>query len=141
MRFMVLVPASKESEAGQLPSRELLERMTAFNSEMVKAGVLLAGDGLHPTSKGARITYNAGKTKVIDGPFTEAKELIAGYWVIQVKSKEEAVAWMSRAPFDGGTSIEIRQIHDPADFASVDPTGEILAKEASLRAQAAQQKG
>ncbi len=142
MRFMVLVPGNKESEAGQLPSRELLEKMGAFNAEMVKAGVLLAGDGLHPTSKGARIVFNSGKTKVTDGPFTESKELVAGYWILQVKSKEEAIAWISRAPFDGGTTIEIRQIFSPEDFAPVDPTGEIRAKEAALRAQTeAQQKG
>jgi hypothetical protein len=139
---MVLVPASKESEAGVLPSRELLEKMGAFNAEMVKAGVLLAGEGLHPTSKGARIVFNGGKTKVIDGPFAESKELVAGYWILQVKSREEAIAWISRAPFDGGTSIEIRQVFSPEDFAPVDPTGEIRAKEAALRAQTeAQQKG
>ncbi len=135
MRFMVLVPASKESESGQLPSRELLEKMGAFNAEMVKAGVLLAGEGLHPTSKGSRIVFSGGKTKVTDGPFAESKELIAGYWVLQVKSREEAIAWISRAPFDGGTTIEIRQVFSPEDFAPADPTGELMAKEAELRAQ------
>jgi hypothetical protein len=142
MRFMVLVPANKETESGQLPSREDLEKMGAFNAEMVKAGVLLAGEGLHPTSKGARIVFNQGKCKVTDGPFSESKELIAGYWILQVKSREEAIAWISRAPFDGGTTVEIRQVFSPEDFAPVDPTGEIRAKEAALRAQAeAQHKG
>ena len=140
MRFMVLVPASKESEAGQLPSRELLEKMGAFNAEMVKAGVLLAGEGLHPTSKGSRIVFSGGgKTKVTDGPFTESKELVAGYWILQVKSREEAIAWISRAPFDGGATIEIRQVFSPEDFAPVDPTGELMAKEEELRKQAAAQ--
>jgi hypothetical protein len=139
MRFMVLVPASKESEAGQLPSRELLEKMGAFNAEMVKAGVLLAGEGLHPTSKGARIVFDKGKCKVTDGPFAESKELIAGYWVLQVKSREEAIAWISRAPFDGGTTIEIRQVFSPEDFAPGDPTGELMAKDEELRKQAAAQ--
>lgn len=142
MRFMVLVPASKESEAGVLPTRELLEKMGAFNADMVKAGVLLAGEGLHPTSKGSRVTFNAGKTKVTDGPFAESKELIAGYWILQVKSREEAIAWISRAPFDGGTTIEIRQVFSPEDFAPVDPTGELMRKEEELRKQAeAQHKG
>ena len=137
MRFMVLVPANKESEAGVLPSAELIAKMGAFNEEMVKAGVMLAGEGLHATSKGARIQFAGGKTKVVDGPFTESKELIAGFWIIQVKSKEEAIAWISRAPFDGGVSIEIRQIFDPEDFAPVDPTGELRAKEKALREQTA----
>ncbi len=139
---MVFVPASKESEEGKLPSRDLVEKMMTFNEEMVKAGVLLAGEGLHPTSKGMRITYSDGKTKVTDGPFTESKELVAGYWVIQVKSKDEAIAWMSRAPFGGGVSIELRQIFEPSDFSSVDPSGELIAKALSLRNQsAAQHKG
>jgi hypothetical protein len=141
MRFMVFVPASKESEEGKLPSRDLVEKMMKFNEEMVKAGVLLAGEGLQPTSKGARITYDDGKIKVTDGPFTESKELIAGYWVIQVKSKEDAIAWMSRAPFGGGVSLELRQIFEPTDFSSVDPSGELIAKDFSLRSQSAQQKG
>ena len=98
MRFMIMVPASKESEAGVLPDGKLLAEMGKFNEEMVKAGVMLAGEGLHASSKGARVTFSGGKTTVVDGPFTESKELIAGYWLIQVKSKEEAVAWMRRAP-------------------------------------------
>ncbi len=116
MRFMVIVPAGKESEAGVLPSKEILTAMGKFNEEMVKAGVMLAGEGLQPTSKGARIRFDPGKTTVTDGPFTESKELIAGFWLIQVRSKEEAVAWMKRAPFGGGTEIEIRQIFETEDF-------------------------
>jgi hypothetical protein len=116
MRFMVLVPANKDSEAGMLPSEELFAEMGRFNEEMVRAGVMLAADGLQPTSKGARIRFSGGKTTVTDGPFTESKELIAGYWIIQVKSKEEAIEWMKRAPFDGGVEIEIRQIFEAEDF-------------------------
>jgi len=138
MRFMILVPASAESEAGVLPDAKILAEMGRFNEELVKAGVMLAGEGLHPSSKGARIRFADGKTTVTDGPFTESKELIAGYWLIQAKSKEEAVAWMRRAPFGGGVQLEIRQVFDPADFAPVDPTGEIRAKEAELRARTGQ---
>jgi hypothetical protein len=141
MRFMVMVPASKESEAGVLPDPSLLERMGKFNEELVKAGVMLAGEGLHPTSKGARIRYEHGKTSVFDGPFAESKELVAGFWLIQVKSKEEAIAWMKRAPFDGGATIELRQVFEPADFAPVDPTGEHRAREAELAKQIAAQRG
>src|SRR5271167_2721723 len=102
MRFMVMVPADKQSEAGALPDAEMLGTMGKFNEEMVKAGVMLAGEGLMPTSKGARITFSGGKTTVVDGPFTESKELIAGFWLIQVKSRDEAIAWMRRAPFGEG---------------------------------------
>src|SRR5436853_3606883 len=102
MRFMVIVPANKDSEAGVLPDKKILTDMGKFNEEMVKAGVMLAGEGLQPTSKGARIKFSGGKTMVTDGPFAESKELIAGFWLIQVKSKEEAIDWMRRAPFDGG---------------------------------------
>src|SRR5579872_2537856 len=127
MRFMVIVKASKESEAGVLPSRELLTEMGKFNEELVKAGVMLAGEGLHPTSKGVRVKFEGGKRTVIDGPFTETKELIAGFWMIQVKSKEEAIEWVKRAPFDGGVEIEIRQVFEVEDF------GEAMTPE--LRAQ------
>ncbi len=106
MRFMVIVPASKESEAGVLPDAKLLADMGKFNEEMIKAGVMLAGEGLQPTSKGARLKFQDGKTTVTDGPFTESKELIAGFWLLQVKSKDEAIAWMRRAPFGGGTELE-----------------------------------
>ena len=141
MRFMVLVPASAESEAGVLPDAKLLAEMGKFNEELVKAGVMLAGEGLHASSKGARLTFSGGKVAVLDGPFTEAKELIAGYWLIQVKSKEEAIAWMKRAPFGDGVVVELRQVFDPADFAPVDPTGELRAHEAKLREMAASPKG
>jgi hypothetical protein len=131
---MILVPANTDSEAGALPTAEMLLEMGKFNEELVKAGVLLAGEGLHPTSKGVRVTFDGKKRTVVDGPFTEAKELIAGFWLIQVKSKEEAVEWMKRAPFPTGTTLEIRQVHEPDDFAPVDPTGEVRRNEARLRA-------
>ena len=102
MRFMILVKADKDSEAGVLPSEQLLTEMGKYNEELVKAGVMLAGEGLHPSSKGARVRFSGGKRTVIDGPFTESKELIAGFWLWQVKSKEEAIEWLKRAPFDGG---------------------------------------
>jgi hypothetical protein len=116
MRFMVMVPASKESEAGVLPSTELLAKMGKFNDELVQAGVMRGGEGLHASSKGARIKFSGGKTSVVDGPFTESKELIAGFWILEVKSKEEAIEWMRRAPFGDDTTLELRQIVDTADF-------------------------
>lgn len=116
MRVMVIVKASKESEAGVLPSTELLTSMGKYNEQLVKAGVMLAGDGLHPSSKGKRIRFSGDKRTVIDGPFTETKELIAGFWVWQVRSMEEAVEWLKRAPFDGGAEVEIRQVFEAADF-------------------------
>jgi hypothetical protein len=141
MRFMVMVPADKQSEAGVLPDAQMLGAMGKFNEELVKAGVMLAGEGLKPTSKGARITFSGGKTTVVDGPFTESKELIAGFWLIQVKSKDEAIAWMRRAPFPEGVRLEIRQIFDDADFAPSDPTGELRAKDQELRERLASRKG
>ena len=120
MRFMILVPASQESEAGVLPDEKMLTEMNKFNEEMVKAGVMLAGEGLHPTSRGARIKYENGKTTVIDGPFTE--------------SKEEAIEWMKRAPFDGGVELEIRQIFESEDFGA-NLTPELREQEERLRAQ------
>jgi hypothetical protein len=116
MRFMVLVPGSPESEAGELPSTELLEAMTKYNEELVKAGVMLAGDGLHPTSKGAKVRFDRGRTTVIDGPFTEAKEIVAGYWIWECASRDEAIEWLKRAPFDGGAEIELRQVFEMDDF-------------------------
>src|SRR5688572_3689944 len=108
MRFMVLVKASKQSEAGVMPTEEQLAAMGTFNEELIKSGIMLAGDGLHPSSKGAKIRYANGKRTVIDGPFTEAKELVAGYWIIQVKSREEAIEWLKRAPMDvGGEEAEV----------------------------------
>ena len=117
MRVMVFVPGNKESEAGVMPSSELIAEMTKFNEELVKAGVMLAGDGLQPTSKGAKVRFADGKTTVIDGPFTEAKELVAGYWIWQVKSLDEAIEWIKRAPFGGGVEIELRPIFEMEDFA------------------------
>jgi hypothetical protein len=117
MRFMMLVKASQDSEAGVLPSKELIAEMGKYNEELVKAGVMLAGEGLHASSKGARITFSKDKRTVTDGPFTEAKELIAGFWLIQVTSKEEAIEWASRVPFEDG-EVEIRQVFEAEDFAA-----------------------
>src|SRR2546423_12645838 len=118
MRFMILVQASKESEAGVMPSQQLLTEMGKFNEELVKAGVMLAGEGLHPSSKGARVRFSGGKRTVIDGPFAETKELIAGFWIWQVKSKEEAIEWVKRCPDPTGVEaeIEIRQVFEASDF-------------------------
>jgi hypothetical protein len=140
MRFMVIVKADKESEAGALPSQEILAKMSKFNEQLVKAGVMLAGEGLHPSSKGARVKFSGDKRTVTDGPFAETKELIAGFWMWKVKSKEEAIEWLKRAPFDSGAEIEIRQVFESEDFAPSDPTGEIRAKEDRLRAQIADKK-
>jgi hypothetical protein len=117
MRFMVLVPATPESESGGLPDKGDLEAMGPFNEELVKAGVMLAADGLHPSSKGARVRFNGRERTVIDGPFTEAKELVAGYWIWECASKEEAIEWIKRAPlFDNGMEIELRQIMEPEEL-------------------------
>ena len=118
MRFMVMVKASADSEAGVLPSQELLDAMGRYNEELVKAGVLLAADGLQPSSKGARVRFSGSKRTVIDGPFAETKELIAGFWIIQVRSREEAIEWVKRCPnpMPGESEIEIRQIFEPDDF-------------------------
>ena len=132
MRFMVLVKANKDSEAGVLPSTEVLEEMGRYNEELVKAGVMLAGEGLQASSKGARVKFARGKRTVIDGPFAETKELIAGFWLWQVKSKEEAIEWLKRAPFED-TEVEIRQVFETQDFAPSDPTGEIRKQEEELR--------
>ena len=131
MRFMMLVKASKESEAGVMPSRELVAAMGKYNEELINAGAMLAGDGLHPSSKGARVKFQNGKTIVIDGPFAETKELLAGYWVIQVKSKEEALEWAKRIPFCEGEEVEIRQLFDASDFPA-----DILPPEEAAREQA-----
>ena len=135
MRFMVLVPASKESEEGQMPSLELLQAMQKYNEGLVKAGVMLDGDGLRPSSYGARVKFEGGKRTVIDGPFAEAKELVAGYWIWDCKSKEEAIEWLKRAPFDGGVEIELRQMHLPDDFGSIQDSDGVLTAEARLREQ------
>jgi hypothetical protein len=116
MRVMVLVPASKESESGMLPDTKMLTEMGKFNEELVKAGVMLAGEGLQPTSKGKRVKFSGGTPTVMDGPFAESKELVAGFWLWQVKSMDEAVAWIKKAPFGGGTVIELRQVFETEDF-------------------------
>ncbi len=134
MRFMVIVKANKQSEAGVLPSAELLNKMGEFNEQLAKAGAMLAGEGLQPSSKGARIRFSGEKRTVTDGPFAETKELIAGFWLIQVKSKEEAIEWFSRAPFDNNEEIEVRQVFEAEDFAPVS-TPEIQQREERLRAQ------
>lgn len=136
MRFMIIVKATADSEAGKMPSTELLTAMGKFNEELVNAGVLLAGEGLHPSSKGARIRYDGASRSVIDGPFAETRELIAGFWLIQVKSKEEAIEWMKRCPnpFDGPSEIEIRQVFEMSDFGEA-ATPAVVAHEEALRAR------
>ncbi len=139
MRFMILVKADKNSEAGVLPDEKLLTEMTNYNEELVKAGVLLAGEGLHPSSKGARVRFSGNKRTVIDGPFAETKELIAGFWLIEVKSREEAIEWVKRCPnpMPGTESeIEIRQVFEAEDFGSA-LTPELREKEERQRAQIA----
>src|SRR3954469_25634835 len=136
MRFMVIVKASKDSEAGVMPSMELLTEMGKFNEEMCKAGVMQAGEGLHPTSKGARIAFTGGEPAVKQGPFDVTRDLIAGFWLIDVASKDDAIAWMKRAPFAAGDEIEIRQVFAAEDFGAA-PTPELREKEERLRAQAA----
>jgi hypothetical protein len=135
MKFMVIVKANEQSEAGKLPEEKLFAEMGKFNEELVKAGVMLAGEGLQPSSKGVRMRFEGKKRTVIDGPFAETKELVAGFWILQAKSREEVVEWMKRAPFDGGETIEIRPLHSAEDFAASDPTGELRRKEAELRAR------
>ncbi len=138
MRFMVIVKANKDSEAGVMPTKELLTEMGKFNEELVKAGVMLAGEGLHSSSKGARVKFSGGKTIVIDGPFAETKELVAGYWIWQVKSKEEAIEWLKRAPFED-TEVEIRQVFEAEDFGA-EFTPELREQEERLRGKMAAQK-
>jgi hypothetical protein len=132
MRFMVIVKASKESESGQMPEAKDLAEMGRYNEELVKAGVMLAGEGLHSSAKGARVRFDGSKRTVVDGPFAEAKELVAGYWLWQVKSREEAIEWLKRAPFREG-EVELRQVAESEDFAEVDPSGELRRKEDELR--------
>jgi hypothetical protein len=138
MRFMILVKASDESEAGQLPTQELLAEMGKYNEELVKAGVMLAGEGLHPTSKGARVRFSGTGTTVVDGPFTETKELLAGFWLFQVKSKEEAIEWVKRAPFQD-TEIEVRQVFEAEDFGT-EFTPELREQEQRIRDQMTSQQ-
>jgi hypothetical protein len=138
MRFMVMVKATKESEAGVMPSEELLTEMGKYNEELVKAGVMLAGEGLHPSSKGARVRFSGKERTVVDGPFAETKELVAGFWLIQVKSKEEAIEWVKRCPnpMNEDSEIEIRQVFETEDFGD-ELTPELREQEARLRAQVA----
>ena len=136
MRFVVIVKASQESEAGIMPSRELLTAMGKFNEEMAKAGIMEAGEGLHPTVRGARIKYSGGQGAVSRGPFNLTNDLVAGFWLIQTKSLDEAIAWMKRAPFDDGAEIEIRQVFAPEDFGEA-LTPELREQEERLRAQVA----
>jgi len=135
MRFMILVKANKDSEAGVMPTKEMLTAMGKFNEELVNAGVMLAGEGLQPSSKGARVKFSGGKPAVVDGPFAETKELVAGYWIWQVKSKDEAIEWLKRAPFQD-EEIEVRQIFEAEDFGA-EFTPELREQEERLRAQVA----
>jgi hypothetical protein len=139
MRVMVLVKASEESEAGVMPSEQILAEMGKYNEELARAGVLLAADGLHPSSKGKRVRFSADQTTVIDGPFAETKELIAGYWIWQVRSMDEAVEWLKRAPFGGGAEVEIRPVFEAEDFGA-EFTPELREQEDRVRARAEQNK-
>ncbi|GAU83349.1 YciI family protein [Bosea sp. BIWAKO-01] len=142
MRFMIIVKATQDSEAGIMPSEELLTAMGAYNEQLVKAGIMLAGDGLHPSSKGARIRFSGAKRAVIDGPFAETKELIAGFWIWQCKSMEEAVEWVKRCPnpMAGDSEIEIRRIFEAEDFGEAF-TPELREQEERIRAEAAKKTG
>jgi hypothetical protein len=139
MRVMVFVPGDESSEAGKMPDQELIAKMTKFNEELVKAGVMLAGDGLSPTSKAKRVRFSGAQRTVIDGPFAESKELVAGYWIWQVRSMEEAVEWIKRAPFDGGVEITLRPIFDPEDFGK-ELSPELRARGEQMRAEIARQR-
>ncbi len=136
MRFMVIVKADRNSEAGVLPDQKLLTEMGKFNEELVKAGVMLAGEGLQPSSKGARVRFSDGKPTVTEGPFTETRDLVAGFWLWEVKSKEAAIEWLKRAPFEEA-EVEVRQVFEPEDLASSDPTGEIRKQDERHRKLAA----
>ncbi len=142
MRFMVIIKATQDSEAGIMPSEELLTAMGAYNEELVKAGIMLAGDGLHPSSKGARVRFSGPKRAVVDGPFAETKELIAGFWIWQCKSMEEAVEWVKRCPnpMQGDSEIEIRRIFEAEDFGEAF-TPELRKQEERIRAEAAKKSG
>ena len=140
MRFMMLLKANKDTEAGVMPERKTLEAMGKYNEELVKAGVLRGGEGLHPSSRGARVRFSGGKPTVVDGPFAETKELIAGFWIIEVKSRDEAIEWARKIPFDPGVhfggegEVELRQIFEAADFGE-EFTPELREQEARLRQQ------
>jgi len=139
MRVLVIVKADKNSEAGIMPSRKILEDMGKFNEELVKAGVMLAAEGLHPSSKGKRVKFSGAKPTVTDGPFTESKELIAGFWLWQVRSMDEAIEWLKRSPFGGGAEIEIRPVFEADDFGA-ELTPELREQEERLRQQVAAKK-
>jgi hypothetical protein len=140
MRFIVMVKATKSSEAGEMPSEQMLAEMGRYNEELVKAGIMLAGEGLHPSSKGARVVFSGNKRTVVDGPFSETKELVAGFWIWEVKSKEEAIEWVKRCPnpMPEESEIEIRQVFDAADFGEAF-TPELKAQEDRLRAEITKQ--
>ena len=139
MKVIVFVKANQDSENGVMPSTEILAAMGKYNEELVKAGIMLAGEGLHPSSKGKRIKFEGSKRSIIDGPFAETKELIAGFWIWQVKSMDEAVEWLKRAPLDGGTEIELRPVFEMEDFGK-ELTPELRAQEENLRAQVERQQ-
>ena len=140
MRVMVIVKATEDSEAGIMPSTELLEAMGKYNEELVNAGIMLAGDGLQPSAKGKRVAFDGPNRTVIDGPFAETKELVAGFWLWQVRSMDEAVEWLKRAPFDGGTEVEIRPVFEADDFGAA-LTRELREQEERLRAEVEQRQG
>src|ERR671913_2195694 len=142
MKFMILLKADRNTEAGVMPGERLLADMMTYNEELVKAGVLLAGEGLHPSSRGARVKFSGGQRTVIDGPFAETKELIAGYWIFQVKSLEEAIEWVKRSPnpLEGESEIEIRQVFEAEDFGA-EFTPELRQQEQRIRAKAAELAG
>jgi hypothetical protein len=139
MRVLVAVKANKDSEAGVMPTKEILTAMGKFNEELVKAGVMLAAEGLHPSSKGKRIRFEGGKKTIIDGPFTETKELIAGFWLWQVRNMDEAIEWLKRSPFDGGAEVEIRPVFEAEDFGA-ELTPELRAQEERLRKEVDKRK-
>ncbi len=140
MRVMVFVPGDRDSEAGKMPSQELIAKMMKFNEELVKAGVMLAGEGLTPTSKAKRVRFAGAQRTVIDGPFAESKELVAGFWIWQVRSMDEAVEWLKRAPFDGGVEVTLRPVFEAEDFGK-ELTPELRAREERLRSEIEQQAG
>jgi hypothetical protein len=133
MRFMIIVKGNADTEAGVMPAPEAFEAMGRFNEQLIEAGVLLAADGLHPTSEGARVTNKGGRLEVVDGPFTESKELIAGFWIINAKDKDEALSWVKRIPIDDGGTVELRRVYEAADFAEALPP-EQITKQEELRA-------
>ncbi len=139
MRVLVAVKANKDSEAGIMPTKEILTAMGKFNEELVKAGVMLAAEGLRPSSKGKRIRFEGGKKTITDGPFTETKELIAGFWLWQVRSMDEAIEWLKRSPFDGGAEVEVRPVFEAEDFGA-ELTPELRAQEERLRKEVEKRK-